>query len=156
MAGPLTGYRVIEMAGLGPAQVAAMMLADMGADVIRVERVGAPELGLDLPSRFNVMNRGKRSIALDLKQEDDLATLLALLDEADALLEGYPGVMERLGLGPDILLARRRQLVFGRVTGWGQTGPWRTRPATTSTTSRSRASSRPSAQRTSHIRPSIF
>ncbi len=101
-----------------------MMLADMGADVIRVERAGAPDLGLDLPSRFDVMNRGKRSIALNLKQEADHVTLLDLIDTADALIEGYrPGVMERLGLGPDALQARRPRLVFGRVTGWGQAGP---------------------------------
>lgn len=117
--GPLNGFRVIEMAGIGPAPFCGMMLADMGADVIRIDRRGAPTLHPDNP-----VNRGRRSLALDLKQPDATAVVLRLLEQADALIEGFrPGVMERLGLGPDVCLQRRPQLVYGRMTGWGQEGP---------------------------------
>jgi alpha-methylacyl-CoA racemase len=118
--GPLDGIRVIEMAGIGPGPFTAMMLADMGADLVRVDRPGA--VGGD-PTR-DVLNRGRRSVAVDLKHPDGVATVLRLVSSADALIEGFrPGVMERLGLGPDECLARNPRLVFGRMTGWGQEGP---------------------------------
>lgn len=127
MAGPLHGLRVIEMVGLGPCPFAAMMLADMGADVIRVERrrdPGAPNPYPVLGTEHDVMARGRRSIALDLKQPSARLLLLDLVGKADALIEGFrPGVMERLGLGPEDCMERNPRLVYGRVTGWGQTGP---------------------------------
>lgn len=118
--GALNGVTVIEMAGLGPCPMAGMLLADMGADVIRVERT------LDLPADQlkDVSFRGKRSIALDLKKPAALDALFRLIESADALIEGFrPGVAERLGIGPDVCLRRNPRLVFGRMTGWGQTGP---------------------------------
>lgn len=119
--GPLQGVKVVEIAGIGPGPFCAMMLADMGADVVRVERRGAPMAGN--PNDF--LNRGRRSIAVDLKQPDGVETVLRLVEKADALQEGFrPGVMERLGLGPDDCLARNPALVYGRMTGWGQDGPW--------------------------------
>jgi len=119
--GPLKGIKIIEMAGIGPGPFCAMLLADMGADVIRIDRPGGNNL---LGLSYDVMNRGRRSIALDLKSADDVETLLKLVEKADALLEGFrPGVMERLGLGPDVCMARNKKLVFGRMTGWGQDGP---------------------------------
>ena len=127
MAGPLAGIRVVEMVGLGPCPFAAMMLADMGAEVIRIDRKTAP--GVDHPfpmlgTRFDVMARGRRSLALDLKLPAAKAVALRLFDQADVLLEGFrPGVMERLGFGPDTCHARNPKLVYGRVTGWGQHGP---------------------------------
>ncbi|MDB5908006.1 MAG: carnitine dehydratase [Massilia sp.] len=127
MAGPLAGIRVVEMVGLGPCPFAAMMLADMGADVIRIDRKAAPAADNPFPmlgTRFDVMARGRRSLALDLKQPAAREVVLQLLDKADVLLEGFrPGVMERLGLGPDVCHARNPKLVYGRVTGWGQHGP---------------------------------
>lgn len=121
--GPLAGIRVVEMAGIGPAPFAAMSLADMGADVIRVDRPTSPELGT-APPEADVLNRGKRSIVLDVKDPGQHAALMRLIDTADVLIEGMrPGVMERLGLGPDELLARNPRLVFVRLTGWGQDGP---------------------------------
>jgi alpha-methylacyl-CoA racemase len=118
--GPLQGLRVIEMAGIGPGPFTAMMLADMGADVVRVDRPGP---GSGDPTR-DVLNRGRRSVAVDLKHPDGVATVLRLVEQADALIEGFrPGVMERLGLGPDECLDRNPRLVFGRMTGWGQDGP---------------------------------
>ena len=127
MPGPLAGIRVIEMVGLGPCPFAAMMLADMGAEVIRIDRKAAkgavnpfPMLG----TKYDVMARGRRSLALDLKQALGRATALRLIEKADVLLEGFrPGVMERLGLGPAECQARNPALVYGRVTGWGQDGP---------------------------------
>ena len=127
MAGPLAGVRVVEMVGLGPCPFAAMMLADMGAEVIRIDRKTAP--GADNPypmlgTKFDVMARGRRSLALDLKQPAAKEVVLQLLDQADVVLEGFrPGVMERLGFGPEICLERNPKLVYGRVTGWGQHGP---------------------------------
>ncbi|TSD94108.1 CoA transferase [Skermania sp. ID1734] len=122
-AGPLAGFRVIEMAGIGPAPFAAMSLADMGADVIRVDRPVPAEMKTAPPEQ-DVLNRGKRSIVLDLKNPDGHAALLRLIETADVLVEGYrPGVMERLGLGPDIVLERNPRLVYARMTGWGQDGP---------------------------------
>ena len=120
MAGPLQGFKVIEMAGIGPGPFTAMMLADMGAEVLRVDRPNARVLN---PEK-DVLNRGRRSIAVDLKHPDGVQTVLRLVEQADALLEGFrPGVMERLGLGPDECLARNPKLVYGRMTGWGQDGP---------------------------------
>jgi alpha-methylacyl-CoA racemase len=125
MAGPLSGYRIIEIAGIGPGPFAAMMLADMGAEVIRVERAQAVRGPAPDSAHFDVMLRGRRNIAIDLKHPDGVATLLDLVERADALIEGFrPGVMERLGIGPDVCLARNPKLVFGRMTGWGQDGPY--------------------------------
>lgn len=118
--GPLSGYRIIEVVGIGPGPFAGMMFADMGADVIAVDRPGAG--GTSLPVDIN--RRGKRSIELDLKSEDGKATFLKLCGTADALVEGFrPGVMEKLGLAPDDVAAANPKLVYGRMTGWGQTGP---------------------------------
>src|SRR5438309_6359253 len=120
MSGPLQGFKVIEMAGIGPGPFTAMMLADMGAEVLRVDRPNARVLNPDK----DVLNRGRRSIAVDLKHPDGVQTVLRLVEQADALIEGYrPGVTERLGLGPDVCLARNPKLVYGRMTGWGQDGP---------------------------------
>lgn len=118
----LEGVRIIEIEGIGPGPFAAMWLADMGADVICIQRPEGPSLpGMSGP---NLLDRGKRTIALDLKSADDLAVVKALIATADGLIEGMrPGVMERLGLGPDVCHALRPQLVYGRMTGWGQTGP---------------------------------
>jgi alpha-methylacyl-CoA racemase len=122
-AGPLSGVRIIELAGIGPAPFAAMSLADMGADVIRVDRPVGAEMST-APPEEDVLNRGKRSVVLDLKDATDHAALLELIGTADALIEGYrPGVLERLGLAPELLLARNPRLVVARMTGWGQSGP---------------------------------
>jgi alpha-methylacyl-CoA racemase len=127
MAGPLAGLKVIEMVGIGPCPFAAMMLADMGADVIRIDRkpdADAPNPYPMLGTKFDVMARGRRSLALDLKDPRARQVLLDLVAKADVLVEGFrPGVMERLGLGPDDCMERNPRLVYGRVTGWGQTGP---------------------------------
>jgi alpha-methylacyl-CoA racemase len=125
MAGPLSGYRVIEIAGIGPGPFAAMLLADMGAEVVRVERAGAVRGPLPDGPHFDVLLRGRRNVAIDLKHPDGVEALLTLVESADALIEGFrPGVMERLGVGPDECLARNPKLVFGRMTGWGQEGPY--------------------------------
>lgn len=117
--GPLRGLRIVEFTGLGPGPFAAMLLADMGADVVRIDRPGARA---DEP--FDVMARGKRSIIVDLKSDEGRGTAIELAASADMLIEGYrPGTMEELGLGPDALLGRNPRLIYGRVTGWGQTGP---------------------------------
>ena len=123
--GPLTGIRVIEIAGIGPGPFCAMMLADMGADVVRVDRASAVRGGdPDHPPR-DLLNRGRRSVGIDLKSPEGVETVLSLVGEADALLEGFrPGVAERLGIGPEVCLARNRRLVYGRMTGWGQDGPY--------------------------------
>lgn len=122
--GPLAGVKVVEIAGLGPAPFAAMMLADMGAEVIRVERAEKVTPGMETTPSLDLLNRGRRSIGVDLKHPSGVETVLRLLEKADALIEGFrPGVMERLGLGPDVCLARKPTLIFGRMTGWGQTGP---------------------------------
>jgi alpha-methylacyl-CoA racemase len=122
--GPLAGVRVIEVAGIGPGPFCAMMLSDMGADVLRVDRTGAADLGLSIDPKFNVLNRGRRSVALDLKTPAAVTAMKRLIADADALIEGFrPGVMERLGLGPDDCLAVNPRLVYGRMTGWGQDGP---------------------------------
>lgn len=122
MSGPLTGLRVVELAGLGPCPHAAMILADLGADVVRVDR---PTAGFSLgAAERDVLLRGRRSVTADLKSEAGLALVLSLVERADVLVEGLrPGVTERLGLGPEVCLARNPGLVYGRVTGWGQDGP---------------------------------
>ncbi|GAA4971044.1 CaiB/BaiF CoA-transferase family protein [Yinghuangia aomiensis] len=121
--GPLAGVRVVEFVGLGPGPFCGMLLADLGADVLRLDRADTARKGFNGPSR-NPMNRGKRSAALDLKSPDGIAVALRLIGEADALIEPFrPGVMERLGLGPDVCLERNPKLVYGRLTGWGQEGP---------------------------------
>lgn len=127
MAGPLAGVRLIEMVGLGPCPFAAMMLADMGAEVIRIDRkavAGAPNPFPMLGTKYDVMARGRRSLALDLKQPAAREVLLKMIASADILIEGFrPGVMERLGLGPQPCQERNAALVYGRITGWGQDGP---------------------------------
>jgi alpha-methylacyl-CoA racemase len=122
--GPLQGLRVIEFAGIGPAPLCCMLLADLGADVVRIDRLQASGLGLAIDKRFDVNARGRRSVALDLKQPAGRDAALRLLDSADVLIEGFrPGVMEKLGLGPADAAARNPRLVFGRMTGFGQSGP---------------------------------
>ncbi|MGW0780994.1 CaiB/BaiF CoA transferase family protein [Streptomyces sp. NPDC002913] len=120
--GPLAGVRVVELAGIGPGPFAAMLLADLGADVVRVDRPGGSVIGIE--PAFDLTNRNKRSVLVDLKAEDGAETVLALVERADVLIEGYrPGVAERLGIGPDACLKRNPRLVYGRMTGWGQDGP---------------------------------
>ncbi len=122
-AGPLTGLRFVEMAGIGPVPFAAMVLADLGATGIRIESP-RPGLGLGDPTR-DITRRGRDAVVVDVRDELGRALVVDLIDSADLLLEGFrPGVMERLGLGPDDCLARNPALVFGRMTGWGQDGPW--------------------------------
>ncbi len=123
--GPLDGVRVVEFAGIGPGPFCGMLLSDLGADVIRIDRKTGP-VGGSRPTtdRFSITARGRRSVALDLKHPDAIETCLKLMDGADIVFEGFrPGVMERLGLGPDVALKRNPRLVFGRMTGWGQFGP---------------------------------
>src|SRR5664279_5905488 len=116
--GPLTGVRIVEFAGIGPGPFACMMLADMGAEVVTLDRVGAKK------NMKSVAGRGRKVVELDLKDTAAIAQVLELLGSADALIEGFrPGVMERLGLGPDVVQARNPRLVYGRMTGWGQEGP---------------------------------
>ncbi|MGA4838555.1 CaiB/BaiF CoA transferase family protein [Streptomyces sp. G45] len=120
--GPLAGVRVVELAGLGPGPFAAMLLADLGADVVRVDRPGGAEVGID--AAYDVTNRNKRSVVVDLKADGGAERVLALVERADVLIEGFrPGVAERLGVGPDACRARNPRLVYGRMTGWGQRGP---------------------------------
>jgi len=120
--GPLTGVRVVELAGIGPGPFAAMLLADLGADVVRVDRPGGAGLAID--PAYDVTNRNKRSVIVDLKSADGAARVLDLAERADILIEGYrPGVAERLGVGPESCHARNPRLVYGRMTGWGQDGP---------------------------------
>jgi alpha-methylacyl-CoA racemase len=116
--GPLAGFRIVEFAGIGPGPFACMMLADMGAEVVTLDRIGAKK------NLKSVAGRGRKVVELDLKDKQAVAQVLDLLTNADALVEGFrPGVMERLGLGPDIVLAKNPKLVYGRMTGWGQEGP---------------------------------
>ena len=120
--GPLRGVKVVEIAGIGPGPHACMLLADLGADVIRIERPGGQLL---TGGSHDLLNRGRPSVALDLKKPDAVETVLRLVEDADVLVEGMrPGVTERIGIGPDACLARNPRLVYGRMTGWGQTGPW--------------------------------
>ncbi|MEO7428713.1 MAG: CaiB/BaiF CoA-transferase family protein [Acidimicrobiales bacterium] len=125
MPGPLAGLKIIEIAGIGPGPFCAMMLADMGADVIRVDRSQNVVGGDPATPPADVLNRGRRSIGVDLKNPDGVEAVLSLIEVADGLIEGFrPGVMERLGLGPDAALVRNPKLVYGRMTGWGQDGPY--------------------------------
>jgi len=122
--GPLQGTKILEIAGIGPGPFAAMMLSDMGAEVVRIDR--AQSVSGEFPEQpsGDILNRGRRSIGVDLKNPEGIETVLRLVEQADALVEGFrPGVMERLGLGPDVCLARNPALVYGRMTGWGQEGP---------------------------------
>lgn len=122
--GPLAGFRIIEIAGIGPGQLCGMLLADMGAQVLRVSRFEDAESGPAIPARFNLMNRNRPTMAVDLKNAAGTGLILRLCESADALFEGFrPGVMERLGLGPEACLGRNPRLVYGRMTGWGQDGP---------------------------------
>ncbi|MCG3189640.1 MAG: Acetyl-CoA:oxalate CoA-transferase [Burkholderiaceae bacterium] len=124
MSGPLTGLRVIELASIGPGPMCAMLLADQGATVVRIDRVEPSGLGVQLDPRFDVTGRGRRTIALDLKQAAGRDAALRLIDGADVLIEGWrPGVAERLGIGPEDCAARNPRLVYGRMTGYGQSGP---------------------------------
>ncbi len=122
--GPLNGLRVVELAGIGPGPMACMMLADMGADVIKVDRLTDAGLGIAMPAKYQVLHRSRPSIAVDLKSPDGIAVVKRLIAGADVLIEGFrPGVTERMGLGPDECLANNPKLVYGRMTGWGQDGP---------------------------------
>lgn len=122
--GPLAGLKVVEMAGLGPVPLAALMLAEMGAEVLRIERAGDDHPFLDLPDEYELARHGRSILKLDLKRPEGRGLVLKLAERADVLLEGFrPGVMERLGLGPDAALARNPALVYGRMTGFGQAGP---------------------------------
>ena len=122
--GVLSGYKIVEFAGIGPAPMCAMLLSDMGAEVLRIDRAEDANLGIPTEAKYGVLNRGRRSVAIDLKKKEGTEVALKLIAKADALIEGFrPGVMERLGLGPEVCQARNPRLVFGRMTGWGQDGP---------------------------------
>ena len=121
--GPLQGIRIVEFAGIGPGPFCGMLLADLGAEVVLVDRKGG-SLPFNAQPKYDLTRRGKRSITVDLKQPGAAEVVLRLIEKADGLIEGFrPGVMERLGLGPDVCLARNPRLAYGRLTGWGQTGP---------------------------------
>jgi len=121
---PLAGIKIVEFTGIGPAPLAAMILADMGATVLRIDRVAAADLGIPMDEKHDFTRRSRAVLHLDLKQPKAIETALRLIDGADALIEGFrPGVMERLGLGPEVCLRRNKRLAYGRVTGWGQEGP---------------------------------
>jgi alpha-methylacyl-CoA racemase len=124
--GPLSGLKVLEFAGIGPGPFCGMLLSDLGADVVRIDRKSGKTGGVQTSGpKFSVTERGRRSVALDLKQPAAIEACLKLMEGADAVFEGFrPGVMERLGLGPEVALGRNRKLVYGRMTGWGQTGPY--------------------------------
>ena len=124
--GPLRGYKVVELAGIGPGPMCGMLLAELGADVLTIDRMQPAELGTSfrMPARFNLLRRSRRTVRLDLKNPAGPSVVLRLVEQADALIEGYrPGVTERLGLGPNDCAVRNPRLVYGRVTGWGQEGP---------------------------------
>jgi alpha-methylacyl-CoA racemase len=122
--GTLSGYKIVEFAGIGPAPMCAMLLADMGADVLRIDRAEDAALGIALDAKYSLLSRGRKSVAIDLKKPEGVAAAMKLVEGADALLEGFrPQVMERLGLGPDECLKRNPKLIYGRMTGWGQEGP---------------------------------
>ena len=123
--GPLEGVKIVEIAGLGPTPFCGMLLADMGAEIIRIERKAPESVGVDMPGRFDLMHRSRPAMPVDLKSNHGVELVLRLSETADVLFEGFrPGVMERLGLGPDACMARNPRLVYGRMTGWGQDGPW--------------------------------
>src|SRR5258706_8777473 len=122
--GPLAGLKILEFEAIGPGPFCGMMLADMGADVLLVDRPDDPRLGFSRDRWFDVMMRGRRSATLDLKSKGGAEAALELAARADAIIEGFrPGVMERLRLGPEVLLKKNPRLVYGRMTGWGQDGP---------------------------------
>src|SRR6202453_2102676 len=122
--GTLSGYKIVEFAGIGPAPMGGMLLADMGADVLRIDRAEDAALGISLEAKYSLLSRGRKSVAIDLKKPEGVAAAMKLVEKADALLEGFrPQVMERLGLGPDECLKRNSKLIYGRMTGWGQEGP---------------------------------
>ncbi len=124
MSGPLAGVKVIEIAGIGPGPFCAMMLADMGAEVVRIDRAGSVNTAVFGQRNLDLLNRGRRSVGVDLKSPEGVEVVLRLVQDADALIEGFrPGVAERLGIGPDPCLERNPRLVYGRMTGWGQDGP---------------------------------
>ncbi|MFT5441167.1 MAG: alpha-methylacyl-CoA racemase [Myxococcota bacterium] len=124
MAGPLSGIKIVEIAGIGPGPFGAMMLSDMGAEVIRVERADRVQDPIPEGAHSDLLNRGRKNIGVNLKSSEGVEAVLRLLENADVLLEGFrPGVMERLGLGPDVCMARNPRLVYGRMTGFGQEGP---------------------------------
>lgn len=123
--GPLEGKKIIEIAGIGPGPFCAMVLSDLGAEVIRVDRVSAVPNEFPATPGVDLLNRGRKSVAFDLKNQEGIKALLRLVEEADAFIEGFrPGVAERLGIGPEVCLERNPRLVYGRMTGWGQTGPY--------------------------------
>ncbi len=122
--GPLSDYKIVEIAGIGPGPMCGMLLADMGAQVIRIDRLADAGLGVPIPAKYKLMNRSRPTIAVDLKHADGVELILRLCEKADALFEGFrPGVMERLGVGPSECMQRNKRLVYGRMTGWGQDGP---------------------------------
>ncbi len=124
LSGPLAGIRVIEMSAIGPVPQCGLVLAEMGAEVVRLDRAEASDLGVRVPPRFDALARGKQSVVLDLKEDAGRQAALRLIAAADALIEGFrPGVMERLGLGPEVCLAANPRLVYGRISGWGDVGP---------------------------------
>ena len=122
--GPLQGFKIVEIAGIGPGQYCGMLLADMGAQLIRIDRPDQGDLGIPMPAKFNLMNRSRPTIAVDLKTKEGLELVLRLCEDADAIFEGFrPGASEKLGLGPNACMARNERLVYGRMTGFGQSGP---------------------------------
>jgi alpha-methylacyl-CoA racemase len=124
MAGPLSGLTIVELAGIGPGPMCSMMLGDMGADVIRIDRTKAHVMDRLADPKFAVHNRSRRSVSVDLQKKEGVEVVLRLIDKADGLTEPFrPGVAERLGVGPDVCLERNPRLVYGRMTGWGQEGP---------------------------------
>ena len=122
--GPLHGLKVIELAGIGPGPMAAMLLADMGATVLRIDRREPVGLGVPRPQKFDLLLRNRRSVPVDLKDPKAIEFVFDLVSRSDVLIEGFrPGVMERLGLGPEVCLAKNPRIIYGRITGWGQEGP---------------------------------
>ena len=122
--GPLHGFKIIEIAGIGPSQFCGMLLADMGAEILRIDRPQMSGDGITIPTKFNLMNRSRQTLSVDLKTQESVDLVLTLCQSADAFFEGFrPGVMERMGLGPEECLQQNGALVYGRMTGWGQEGP---------------------------------
>ncbi|MEH6402594.1 MAG: CaiB/BaiF CoA-transferase family protein [Sneathiella sp.] len=122
--GPLAGFKIVEMGGIGPGPMCALLLADMGAEIIRIDRTEATGLGVHTDPKFNLLMRGRKSVAINSKTKEGQDLILSLIENADGLIEGFrPGVMERLGLGPDVVFERNPKIIFGRMTGWGQDGP---------------------------------